>query len=98
MIRRIDGLNLNPNVYKNTNVKANNTNLDFEKILKESIDEVNQLQQNSDQATIDFAAGKITDVSQVTIAAEKASLSLKLTQEVTNKIIDAYKEITRMQL
>jgi flagellar hook-basal body complex protein FliE len=32
------------------------------------------------------------------IAAEKASLSLQLTTEVTNRIVEAYKEIMRMQI
>lgn len=96
MIDRIGGINnTNQNIQKQT---TKNTDLNFSDILKDAIDDVNNLQKDATKASTDYAAGKITDIHQVMIAAEKASLSLKLTTEVTNKIVDAYKEIMRMQL
>ncbi len=52
----------------------------------------------TDKVAADYASGNITDISQVVISDGKASLSLKLTVEVTNRIVEAYKEIMRMQI
>jgi len=93
-IQGISGINkVNP-----TTKTQDNSNVDFSNMLKEAIDDVNNLQKSADKAAVDYSTGKINDVHQVIIAAEKASLSLQLTSEVTNKIISSYKEIMRMQL
>ena len=42
--------------------------------------------------------GKPVDLHQVMIAAEQAGLALQLTVQVRNKIIEAYQEISRMQV
>ncbi|MDO7975476.1 flagellar hook-basal body complex protein FliE [Oceanotoga sp. DSM 15011] len=96
MINRINKIGLES--IKNADLNKNNKNLNFSKILNDAINDVNSLQNISDKATNDYATGKINDVHQAIIAAEKASLSLRLTTEVTTKIIDSYKEIMRMQL
>lgn len=77
--------------------KQETKKLDFSDMLKQAVEEVNTLQKNADKVVADYASG-ITDISQVVISAEKASLSLKLTVEVTNRIVEAYKEIMRMQI
>jgi flagellar hook-basal body complex protein FliE len=69
--------------------------LDF---LHKAMDSVNQAQVQADQAATALAAGQIQDLSQVTIAAEKAALMLQLTVEVRNKVLDAYQELMRMPL
>ncbi|HOO32255.1 MAG TPA: flagellar hook-basal body complex protein FliE [Thermotogota bacterium] len=71
---------------------------DFQKILNDAIKNVNTQITSANQAADDFAAGKISNIHDVIIMAEKASMSLTLTMEVRNKIVDAYKEIMRMQL
>jgi len=71
---------------------------DFQKILNDAIKNVNVQQKDAIQAEDDFAAGKISNIHDVIIRAEKAAMSLTLTMEVRNKIVDAYKEIMRMQL
>lgn len=70
----------------------------FTEMLRESIGKVNQLQLESGQLTSDFALGKTDNIHEVTIAAEKAKIALNLTTAVQNKVIDAYKEIMRMQI
>ncbi len=59
---------------------------------------MNTLELMSTAASLDLAAGKLEDVSQVTIAAEKASIALQLTMQVRNKVIDAYQEVMRMHV
>lgn len=77
--------------------KAGNDN-SFGSILKEKLDEVNQLQQEADAITEKFLVGQVQDLHQVTIAAEKANLALQLTVQIRNKIVEAYQEISRMQI
>ncbi len=71
---------------------------DFVEILKEALDKVNQVQKNAEQMASDFALGKISNIHEVIIEAEKATIALRLTTEVRNRIVEAYREIMRMQL
>jgi flagellar hook-basal body complex protein FliE len=91
--------NLNLNLPDNLQLKLdNNEGLSFTELLKESILRVNQMQEDADKITRDFALGKIDNIHQVTIATEKARLALNLTLAIQNKVVNAYKEVMRMQL
>lgn len=70
----------------------------FGEFLKDALHNVNNLQHQAKQASLNLAAGKIQDIAEVTIAAEKASIALQLTMQVRNKVIDAYQEVMRMQV
>jgi len=70
----------------------------FADTLKESIAEVNRLQTEASQAVQDLVTGKNRDVHSTVIAMQKADVSFKLMMEVRNKIVDAYKEVMRMQV
>ncbi len=70
----------------------------FSKVLKEAIDKVNELQKSVEKMADDYATGKISNIHEVIIEAEKASIALRLTVEVRNRIVEAYREIMRMQL
>jgi len=78
--------------------KQTETGKDFQALLKENINKVNNRQLESNQLTEDFALGKTDNIHQVMIAGEKAETSMKLTLAVQNKVIDAYKEIMRLQV
>ncbi len=71
---------------------------DFAQILKDALDKVNSMQKKAEKMTDDFARGKISNIHDVIIEAEKASIALRLTVEVRNRIVEAYREIMRMQL
>lgn len=70
----------------------------FGDMLSSALGEVNTLQKVAEQKNIDLAAGRLEDISEVMIAAEKASISLQLTNQVRNKVVEAYQEIMRMQM
>ena len=70
----------------------------FGQLLSDALNNVNDLQQKADQASSDLATGRIEDISQVVIAAEKAAVALQLTVQVRNKMLDAYQEMMRMQV
>ncbi len=72
--------------------------MSFGEVLEGALGKVNQLQNDAEQASVNLAAGKIQDVSEVVIATEKATVALQLTMQVRNKVVDAYQEIMRMQV
>lgn len=71
---------------------------DFSQFLQEALKEVDELQKTADAASVGLATGQIQDLHTVMVALEKASLSLSMTVEVRNKVLDAYHEIMRMQI
>jgi len=70
----------------------------FQSFLTEALQQVNELQFNADAAATLLATGGDIDFHQVAVAAEKANLSLQLTVQIRNRIIEAYQEIMRMQI
>jgi flagellar hook-basal body complex protein FliE len=74
------------------------SNVSFKDMLMDAIENVSQLQHESDAITEDFIAGRTDSIHSVMIAGTKASLALDFMIEVRNKIMDAYQEIMRMQV
>ncbi|WP_416145159.1 flagellar hook-basal body complex protein FliE [Planococcus koreensis] len=70
----------------------------FGDMLKKSLEDVNAAQNNSDKLTGQLVTGEVKDVHEVMIASQKASLSLQMTVQVRNKVVEAYQEVMRMQL
>jgi flagellar hook-basal body complex protein FliE len=70
----------------------------FGTFLNNAIDDLNEQQQTVDQLNQQFVKGELSDVHQLTIASEKASLGLQLAVQVRNKAVEAYQEIMRMQV
>ena len=72
-----------------------NTGLD---VLKESLDKINEQQIVADKSTEAFVKGEDIDISEVMLAGAEASASLQFAVQVRNKLVEAYQEISRMQL
>lgn len=70
----------------------------FASVLKKSIEEVNKIQNVSDNMTEKLVRGENIDLHQVMIASQKASITLQATLEIRNKVIEAYQETMRMQV
>jgi flagellar hook-basal body complex protein FliE len=68
---------------------------DFKASLRESVDEMNRLLKEADEATNEMVGGK-KDVHEAMIAIEQANLSLRMMIQVRNKVVSAYEEIMRM--
>ncbi len=83
-------------------IDINNTlqdeSVNFSELLAQSIQKVSDDQIYSEKMDSLFSIGAIDNVSDVTIAAMKADLSINLAVEVTNKVLAAYSEIMRLQL
>ncbi|MDW7651572.1 MAG: flagellar hook-basal body complex protein FliE [Bacillota bacterium] len=78
--------------------KPNKTGESFAGTLKKTLENVNNLQVNADEAAKRLAAGEAEDIHQVMIAVEQAKLAMQLTVQVRNKVVEAYQEISRMQV
>lgn len=78
--------------------KKNDDGNSFAEMLKGSVDKVNTMQKEADQAVQDLLIGKDQNIHQVMIAVEKANLSLHLMMQVRNKLMSAYEEIMRTQV
>jgi len=66
--------------------------------LKNSMEEVNQLQNEADRSIEQLVAGESKNLHETMIAMEKANISFRLMMEVRNKIIEAYQDVMRMQV
>ncbi|MBD3824429.1 MAG: flagellar hook-basal body complex protein FliE [Epsilonproteobacteria bacterium] len=73
-------------------------NIDFAKHLQSALEEVNELQEKSENAMADIATGQVKDLHQAALAIGKAETSMKLMLEIRNKALSAYKELGRTQM
>jgi flagellar hook-basal body complex protein FliE len=70
----------------------------FSHLLRKSVEQVNQDQQQADVAIKELISGRSKNIHETMLIIERADTSLKLMTQVRNKILDAYKEIMRMQV
>lgn len=72
---------------------------DFGALLKQSIDKVNDIQQEASAMRASFEKGEgDMDLAQVMVAAQKSSLSFEAMVQVRNKLIEAYKDVMNMPI
>ena len=62
------------------------------------LNDTNTFQTEANQAQLDFATGRLDDILAVQLAMDRASNALNFTAQVTNRIIESYREIMRMQI
>ncbi|AOV16630.1 flagellar hook-basal body complex protein FliE [Acidihalobacter aeolianus] len=73
--------------------------VDFGKLLADSINQVNEAQQHAGKLATSFEQGTSTaDLGQVMVALQKANLSFEAMTQVRNKLVSAYQEIMNMQI
>lgn len=70
----------------------------FGKFLQDAVNNLQQVQSASDQATIQLAEGKPVDLHDVMIKTEQANLTFQLALQVRNKLLDSYQEVMRMSV
>ncbi|MCF6460551.1 flagellar hook-basal body complex protein FliE [Clostridium sp. Cult3] len=71
---------------------------EFSALLGDALNKVNQLQMEKDEYKELLVTGGIDNLHDVTIAGEKANIALQLTLSIRNKVVEAYREIMRMQI
>jgi flagellar hook-basal body complex protein FliE len=70
----------------------------FSDVLRNSVDQVNQYQVDADHAVKEMISGRNKNIHETMLAVERADVSLKLMMQVRNKVLDAYREIIKMQV
>ncbi len=70
---------------------------DFSTVLNNSLEKVNNLQAERSAMITSFASGETQNVHELMIAIQKAGLAMNMTAAVRNKVMEAYKELTRLQ-
>lgn len=70
----------------------------FGDLLKEALQEVNAAQHTADQEARNLMSGDSTDMHTAILAVQKADVSFQMMMAVRSKLIDAYREVMRMQM
>lgn len=78
--------------------ETSKSNKSFGDFLADSIGKVNQLQQNANVAMEKVASGESKNLHETLLAIEKADLAFRQMNQIRLKVIDAYKEIMKMQM
>lgn len=68
----------------------------FSDHLKEFVGEVDQGQRNAEHMATEYAAGRNDDIHSTMLTMQQADITLHLFANIRNKVIEAYKEISRM--
>jgi flagellar hook-basal body complex protein FliE len=72
---------------------------DFASMLKSSLDQVNQVQQDAQAQQLAFQSGAPeANLQDVMVSLQKASLSFQTMVQVRNKLVSAYQEVMNMQV
>lgn len=81
-----------------TNNKTEGENKGFAQVLNDAVKDVNNMQVEADKTMESFVLGETDELHQVMIASEEAKLSLQYMVQLRNKVVEAYQEISRMQI
>jgi flagellar hook-basal body complex protein FliE len=69
----------------------------FASILEQSIDAVNQLQQEADLSVVKFNKDQAT-LDEVMVSFQKAKIAFDALTQIRNKLLDAFEELQRMRI
>lgn len=87
-----------PSAPSNIDAKSGN-GVDFQNILKNAVENVNNAQNAAQAKAQAFSAGNSdTSLEEVIVSLQKANLSLQGMIAVRNRLVDAYKEVTSLQV
>ncbi|MGB0453489.1 MAG: flagellar hook-basal body complex protein FliE [Bacteriovoracaceae bacterium] len=70
----------------------------FSSILESKLDSLNGLQQDANLAVQKLVTGKTKNIHETLFAVERAEIAFKTMHKIRNKVLDAYKEVMRMQI
>ena len=84
---QISSLNAEPSNYKS-----------FGELLADAVANVNGLQEEANKAIQKLASGKSKNIEETMMAVEKAELAFKMMNQIRLKVVEAYREVMRMQI
>jgi flagellar hook-basal body complex protein FliE len=86
---------MQPGLYQGDR-KTRTSSRGFGDVIKQAIKRVSDMQIRADQSVEQLLKGE-TGIHETMIASQKADISLRLLLQVRNKVMDAYREVMRMQ-
>lgn len=89
---------IDPKAFSLDGIKPTDTKMTFSEMLADQIMDVNNLQKEADKSIQKLVSGKSNNIEETMIAVERAEIAFKTMNQVRNKVIEAYKEIMRMQI
>ncbi len=70
----------------------------FKEFLLDSLDHVNAMQLDANQAVEQLATGEDVNAVEVLTAVQKADLSFRMMMQIRNKLVQAYQEIKEIRI
>ena len=101
MASQVSGQTIRPNVEINqlgTDQKVNNpSSANFQQLLKQAVDNVNDLQSKAGELKTAVEMGdRNVSLAEAMIASQKSGIAFEATVQVRNKLVEAYKSIMSM--
>lgn len=81
-----------------TSTPTSDPNVTFKDTLMKMLGDVNDKINTSDDNTRDLATGATGDIQKVVTSVEEANLSMQYMMSIRTKLLDAYNEISRLQV
>lgn len=97
-IQSIGTSSLLSNISLNEVNSENNTGTSFSKVLGDAINKVNDSEVNANNKIESLIKGEDVSMHEVMLAMQESQLSLQALIEVRNKTVEAYQEISKLQL
>ncbi|RPH49091.1 MAG: flagellar hook-basal body complex protein FliE [Desulfobacteraceae bacterium] len=88
--------NLSPAQFQKAERINSNDPTGFGNVMKSAIDNVSGMEKDADKSILNLLQGK-EEIHTTMIALQKADMSMRMLLSVRNKVIEAYREIMRMQ-
>jgi len=70
----------------------------FASLVQHYVDSTNTQQLDASKAAIELATGKSQNISETMVALQQADVSFQMMLGVRNKLVEAYREVMRMQV
>ncbi len=70
----------------------------FRELLLESLEHVNTMQKDAEEAIEQLATGQDIDMARVLTSIQKADLTFRLMLQIRNKLIQAYQELNQIRI
>ena len=70
----------------------------FSDLLIQSVTKVNTLQHQANSAVEKLVSGETKNIHETMLAVERADIAFKTMNQIRSKVVEAYKEIMRMQV
>tara|TARA_Y100000296_G_C5177696_1_gene261128 strand:+ start:1518 stop:1877 length:360 start_codon:yes stop_codon:yes gene_type:complete len=84
--------------FEGTKLSPTEKNKSFSELLATQIMDVNSLQKEADVAVQKLVSGKSKNLHETMLAVEKAEIAFKTMNQIRTKVIEAYREVMRMQV